>query len=150
MNQYYPGQMGLLTLDGYVASPNFLRSTTWYSNDMSISILHTADSYSAKVCSMVGTVMSTSLKMERHGDFDPSIDDAMENSQLSLVLEASDIPMFHSDFFTSHNQFQVLVDLFDYPTTTYPFVSKRDIGDGIFFKFSHQLFQLKPVSNNST
>jgi len=142
--------MGLSSFDGYVASPNFLCSSTWYSNDMSIGILHTADSYSAKVCSMVGTIRSTDLKMERHGDFDPSMDDAMENSHLSLTLEASEIPMFRSDFLRFHNHFQVLVDLLDYPTTTlYPFVSKQDMGDGIIFNFSHQLFQRKPVSNNS-
>ena len=136
----------LLSSDEYVANTTFLRSTTWYSN-MAIDYLHEAHSYSMKECSLVGIVSNTNLKMERHGDFDPSVDNSMENAQLRFMVVAppKDSP-FSRDFQSFHNHIRILVDLLNPAATLHPFVTRGDKVDDISFNFSHRLFKVKSVS----
>ena len=89
---------------------------------------------------MVGTVGDANLKMEPHGDFDPTTDDSIENARLRLTLVAPDTAGFNSDFQTFYNRIQTLVDLLDPSATLHPFVTRRKDAKDIAFNFSHQLF----------
>ena len=80
--------------------------------------------------------------MERHGDFDPAIDDSMENARLTLTLVAPNIPRFDSDFQTFYNRIRILVDLLDPLANLHPLVTQRQDANDIVLNFSHKLFQV--------
>ena len=109
---------------------------------MTIDYLHTADSYSPKICSVVGIIGVANLKMERHGDFDPAIDDSMENARLTLSLVAPDIPGLDSDFHTFYNRIRILVDLLNPLANLHPLVTRRKDTNDIVLNFSHKLFHV--------
>lgn len=124
----------------------FLTDTAWLTSDYATrDILFDGQLCKKLACTIVGTVVGEDLKMEPHGNFDPTTNGNLSDALLKFKLMAPPpiYPVYQKDFQSGLHCLQDLVHALCDSTSTSQVIEVNHIFSPVALVITHPIFKAK-------